>query len=349
MRMKRPARLNIGIDLVDPSELPIEACIAAMGEPAGSIARSTYTAAQAAQMLGCSLRSLYRWEKAGVIPAAKRVERGQVPARVYTVSEVEAIRKITHDRVDFAALTRESGERRRRETAKTQMSAETAESRDARSRSTSTENGADGSARRNARGQLEAGPLAETNDWRSPSPPAESGEPSSFRFFQADGIQWLEQSILNSAKDRRVLIYCDPPYLMETRSGRKLYEHEMTMLQHRRLLRCLQDLPCMVMISGYSHPLYAQMLKSWNATSYQTTTRGGKPVAEWIWYNFPRPVELHDYRFLGDNFRERERIKRKKKRWTARLDRMPLLERQALLCAIAESAGFGDTGSARRI
>jgi hypothetical protein len=50
--------------------------------------------------------------------------------------------------------------------------------------------------------------------------------------------------------------------------------------------------------------------------------------------NYEAPVELHEYRYLGNNFRERERIKRKTKRWTAKLQSMPILERQALLCAM---------------
>jgi hypothetical protein len=43
------------------------------------------------------------------------------------------------------------------------------------------------------------------------------------------------------------------------------------------------------------------------------------------------------YSYLGITFRERERIKRKKQRWTDRLHRLPLLERQALLAAIDEA------------
>ena len=46
------------------------------------------------------------------------------------------------------------------------------------------------------------------------------------------------------------------------------------------------------------------------------------------------PKELHDYNFLGDNFRERERIKNRTKRWLSRLRKMSVLERQALLSAI---------------
>jgi DNA adenine methylase len=59
-------------------------------------------------------------------------------------------------------------------------------------------------------------------------------------------------------------------------------------------------------------------------------------VQEWLWMNYPPPIELHDYRYLGNNFRERERLKRIKSRWVSRLDRMGDLERYALLSSIAE-------------
>ena len=66
-------------------------------------------------------------------------------------------------------------------------------------------------------------------------------------------------------------------------------------------------------------------------------TRAGRTATEWLWFNFPAPVALHDYRYLGEDFRERERIKRKKQRWVNRLHTMPTLERRALLNAIAEA------------
>ncbi|ODS30416.1 MAG: D12 class N6 adenine-specific DNA methyltransferase [Candidatus Scalindua rubra] len=46
--------------------------------------------------------------------------------------------------------------------------------------------------------------------------------------------------------------------------------------------------------------------------------------------------ELHNYRYLGDTFRERERIKLKSERWIRRLKTIPVLERQALLSAISD-------------
>lgn len=174
------------------------------------------------------------------------------------------------------------------------------------------------------RRQLESPEVSRADHPAARSPHAEIDEDTSSRIFdfrQTDGITFLE----SHRPTGHTLIYCDPPYLMQTRSGKRLYAHEMTVLEHRRLLRVLQDLKCMVMISGYSHPLYARELKKWNVASYQTTTRGGKPVAEWLWYNFPRPVELHDYRYLGSNYREREKIKRQQKRWKGRLARMDTL------------------------
>jgi len=80
--------------------------------------------------------------------------------------------------------------------------------------------------------------------------------------------------------------------------------------------------------------LYEKSLKGWHIHSFQAACHHGT-ATEWIWMNYPPPVELHDYRYLGDNFRERERITKRAKRWVARLKKMPVLERKALLSAIS--------------
>jgi DNA adenine methylase len=136
------------------------------------------------------------------------------------------------------------------------------------------------------------------------------------------------------------LVYCDPPYMHETRSRKKLYDFEMSDERHEELLRILKTLPCRVMISGYWTELYALDLASWNLTSFQAMTRGGHTATEYLWSNFPDPVALHDYRYLGTNFRERERIKRKTSRWVRRLKSMPTLERRALLHAVDIASPF---------
>ena len=111
----------------------------------------------------------------------------------------------------------------------------------------------------------------------------------------------------------------------------------MTDAQHRELLHILLSLPCQVMLSGYRSALYDEALQGWNRSSFEAVTRAGDMATEWLWFNYPEPVALHDYRYLGEGFRERERIKRKKQRWVARLRSMPTLERQALLAAISEA------------
>lgn len=151
-----------------------------------------------------------------------------------------------------------------------------------------------------------------------------------------DAVSFLKRYSFDGTE----FVYADPPYLLNTRRGGKLYRHEYTKEQHIKLLSCLKKLPCQVMISGYWSKLYATTLSQWRTVSFQAQTRAGTPATEWVWLNYPKTIELHDYRYLGNTFRERERIKRKKERWVDRLKKMPRLERQALLASIHE-VSFG--------
>lgn len=134
-------------------------------------------------------------------------------------------------------------------------------------------------------------------------------------------------------------VYCDPPYLFDVRGSKRraLYAHEFGEYdQHEELLCVLLSLPCMVAVSGYWSELYSVRLSCWRSITFNSVTRSGRVAEEWLWMNYPEPVELHDYSYLGGNYREREKIARQKKRWRARLLRMPVLQRYALLSCIAE-------------
>lgn len=134
------------------------------------------------------------------------------------------------------------------------------------------------------------------------------------------------------------LVYCDPPYLFETRAeGRAYYRHELGRDQHVALLGRLVTLPCRVMVSGYFSTLYADALADWHCETFETATRGGTRRTEHVWLNYSPPVELHDYRYLGSDFREREKIRRRVGRLKTKLENMPRLERQALLAALGEA------------
>lgn len=144
----------------------------------------------------------------------------------------------------------------------------------------------------------------------------------------------------------RTLIYADPPYLMSTRRAqRDLYRYELgTEDEHAELLDVLTGLDCMVQISGYQSDLYRQKLAGWNKTSFEVMTRGGSMAREILWYNYPTPTALHDYRYLGDNYREREAIKLKVRRWVSGLQRLPTLERKAIVDGLYQAGMFDDIG-----
>ena len=145
-----------------------------------------------------------------------------------------------------------------------------------------------------------------------------------------DGIEFLRNYKFNGTE----LVYCDPPYMHETRSSRSLYNYEMADERHLELLDVIKSIPSQVIISGYYSELYARELRSWNTKVYQAMTRGGKMAEEWLWYNYDTPDQLHDYSYVGENFRERERIKKKKDRWVANLENMEPIERNTIIDAI---------------
>lgn len=146
-----------------------------------------------------------------------------------------------------------------------------------------------------------------------------------------DAISLLESMRLGAD----ALVYADPPYpITSRRQQRRLYRWELSDEDHVRLCRCLRGLKCMVMVSTYANPIYARALGDWRLSSCSTVTRGGNRSTELLYCNFPVPSEFHDARFVGRDYRERERIKRKARRWVSMLAAMPIAERAAVLGAI---------------
>jgi site-specific DNA-adenine methylase len=150
--------------------------------------------------------------------------------------------------------------------------------------------------------------------------------------YQADALIFLKEFKFTGKE----FVYADPPYLLETRSGKFRYPFEMSQEDHVRLLCLLKELPCPVMLSGYLSDLYKKELACFRNIQFQSMTRGGKSRTEFLWMNYADPTSLHDYQYLGSNFRERDKISRRKKRFFSRLKQMPKLERQSILAAIQE-------------
>jgi len=155
-----------------------------------------------------------------------------------------------------------------------------------------------------------------------------------------NALYWLKQSFWRSQNPNDTLIYCDPPYLMETRrSQRQLYRCDMgDEDSHYELLQILLSLRCNVMISCYPNDLYDNLLheNGWRYECLTAPTRGAGWVDEYVFMNFPKPLELHDYSFLGDNYRQRDNIKRQRQRWVNNFKSMSPQKRYAILAALEE-------------
>ena len=158
---------------------------------------------------------------------------------------------------------------------------------------------------------------------------------SGLTLLNTDAIAWLENfqvpAAILSDLGIRILIYLDPPYPLEVRrSQRDRYLHELTTEQHTQLLAGARSIQANVVISSLPNDLYGNTLEDWNSFTFENSIRRGTQT-EQLWYNYDTPAELHDYRYLGDNFRERERINGIIKRNTAKFKRMPAAERNALI------------------
>lgn len=153
--------------------------------------------------------------------------------------------------------------------------------------------------------------------------------PAGTNIVRSCGIRLLEEYRF----DRDDMVYVDPPYLHSTRTSSHRYRFDLCEDDHCRLLRAVNALGCMVIVSGYPSRLYGSALGCWRQESFWAMTHGGMRE-EILWMNYPTPHELHDHRFLGANFRDRERIRRTRAAILRRVRAMGPLERAALMAEL---------------
>jgi DNA adenine methylase len=82
------------------------------------------------------------------------------------------------------------------------------------------------------------------------------------------------------------LHYVDPPYLVETRSGRwagNAYRHEMSDNDHRYLAEVLHDMRGMVIVSGYESKLYNDLFSGWQRVEKDSHADGAAKRTEVLW------------------------------------------------------------------
>jgi DNA adenine methylase len=81
-------------------------------------------------------------------------------------------------------------------------------------------------------------------------------------------VQILNMPAINAIEkfdDAEALIYCDPPYLHETRgqSATSIYQHEMSEHEHFALSEVLRACRATIIVSGYDSELYQQLYSGW--------------------------------------------------------------------------------------
>ena len=95
------------------------------------------------------------------------------------------------------------------------------------------------------------------------------------------------------------LFFVDPPYLANTRNADTVgaYRHEMTDAQHIELLQLLNQCSGKILLTGYSHPIYDDLLNGWQKHTRQVQAsgnRGGVTRQECLWINPAAQMRTND-------------------------------------------------------
>lgn len=94
----------------------------------------------------------------------------------------------------------------------------------------------------------------------------------------------LPLKIIKSFNEENVLLYCNPPYLHETKVLKTVYSSDMSTDDHIELSHALNSFNGKAIISGYSSPLYNRLYKNWNIEKKVMTSKEKK--TEVIWKNY---------------------------------------------------------------
>lgn len=126
-------------------------------------------------------------------------------------------------------------------------------------------------------------------------------------FKRHDSLEWIFRrlrsvqiemrdalDVLQEWDSPRAVFYCDPPYVLDTRSKRKYYAVEQSDDFHERLVDILLTVKGSVVLSGYDHPIYNRLTEEgWITDGYHATAimevvgnkgmKGGR--REMVWRN----------------------------------------------------------------
>lgn len=98
------------------------------------------------------------------------------------------------------------------------------------------------------------------------------------------------------------------------------------------------DIPAVFCNTGLEYPeILSQVKHTDNVIRLRPRIPFRRVIQDHGWPVISKKDSLHDYSYLGDTYRERERIRKKRDRWVSRLQQTPVMERKAIFQALAES------------
>lgn len=101
------------------------------------------------------------------------------------------------------------------------------------------------------------------------------------------------ESFIKTYDHKDMVCYADPPYLEETRSLKNAYDFEMSINDHKRLLKILAKIKGKFILSGYPSSLYNQFAGkyNWEYTVIEIDNKASSSKTkeikhECLWYNY---------------------------------------------------------------
>ncbi len=125
-----------------------------------------------------------------------------------------------------------------------------------------------------------------------------------FKTIIIDNLDYAKLIKIYDGKD--TFFYCDPPYVMETRTG-KIYNNEMTDADHIQFLETITKIEGKAIISGYNSDLYNNYLSNWNKREIEVNAsmsmkklpdRNTTKAIECLWYNYEHNTNFIQYKEL---------------------------------------------------
>jgi len=101
-------------------------------------------------------------------------------------------------------------------------------------------------------------------------------------------------TLIEKYNRENVLMYLDPPYVLNTRKHKKYYSHEMTNEDHILLCEHINNSKAKIILSGYENEIYDKQLKYFNKTSVNGYDGKGNKRQEILWMNYKASKELFD-------------------------------------------------------